>query len=223
MNSKGDKVPREKPHAKFAPCVQCVNQSQVLATAPIEKFLVPKSALSSLRSRGVVMAPITVNNDDTDTPCLDGAADIISAGPRHSDLLQALDAIGLKQNAGVAQRCTHQQEVTVFPLISSLSSTEQIRYMRLLRGIARALGVPPFGSTAQILATVHRAAREQSIHTPGSLPGHDTDMADRWLPNVSELTDMAVQINIRSVQTHEPHPLHDTAREAISPWQASVP
>ena len=28
LNSKGDKVPREKPNAKFAPCVQCVNQSQ---------------------------------------------------------------------------------------------------------------------------------------------------------------------------------------------------
>jgi len=65
VNSKGDKVPKEKPHAKFPPCVYCVNQSQILATAPIKKFLVPKSALSSLRSRGVVMSPITVHTTTT--------------------------------------------------------------------------------------------------------------------------------------------------------------
>ena len=69
--------------------------------------------------------------------------------------------------------------------------------MRLLRGIARALGAAPFGSTAQILATVHQAARAQSIDTPGSFYGHGTDMADRWLPDLSELTDMALQINMR--------------------------
>ena len=153
-NSKGDKVPREKLHAKFAPCVQYVNQSQVLATAPIEKFLVSKSALSFLRSRGVVMSPITVHSDDTHTRCgPESTVDNISAGSRHNDMLQALDAIRLEHDAEVTpQRCRHQQEAVVFPLISSLSRREQIRYMRLLCGIARALGAAPFGSTAQILA-----------------------------------------------------------------------
>ena len=48
QNSKGNPVPREKPHTNFPPCTTCVNQSQVLATAPVEKFLVPKSALLCL-------------------------------------------------------------------------------------------------------------------------------------------------------------------------------
>jgi hypothetical protein len=87
----------------------------------------------------------------------------------------------------------------MFPLtgISTLSGKEQIRYMRLLRGIARALGVAPFGSTAQLLAAIHQAARAHSIDTPGSYPGHDTDMADRWFPDMSALHDMALQINMR--------------------------
>ena len=125
------------------------------------------------------------------------AADIISAGSRHSEMMQAPDAIWPESVAGVAQQCEHQHAAVVLPLISSLSRREQIRYMRLLRGIARALGAAPFGSTAQLLATVHQAARAHSIDTPGSLPGHDTDMADRWLPDLSELTDMALQINMR--------------------------
>ena len=95
-------MPREKPHAKFAPCVQCVNQSQVLATAPLEKFLVPKSALSSLRSRGVVMSPITVHSDDTHTrPALESTVDTISAGSPRAEMLQALDEIQLEHNAEI--------------------------------------------------------------------------------------------------------------------------
>ena len=76
--------------------------------------------------------------------------------------------------------------------------------MRLLRRIARALGAAPPGSTAQILATVHSAARRHAIDTPGSLPGHayDTDMADRWLPDINDLTDMALQINMRTGAHH---------------------
>ena len=143
------------------------------------------------------MAPITVHSDNTQPPRLDSAADISSADPHHSDLIPALDAIGLDHGAGYAQHCANQRAAMVFPLISSLSRTEQIPYMRLLHGISRALGVAPFGSTAQILANVHQAARAHSNDTPGSYPGHDTDMADRWLPNMSELTDMALPINMR--------------------------
>ena len=119
----------------------------------------------------------------------------------HPDMISALDAIRLESSNAAPpniQRCRHRHEAVVFPInINSLSRREQIRYMHLLRGIARALGAAPFGSTAQILATVHSAARQHSIDTPGSLPGHDTDMADRWLPDLSDLTDMALQINMR--------------------------
>ena len=127
-NSKGDKVPREKPHAKFAPCVQCVNQSQVLATAPIEKFLVPKSALSSLRSRGVFVSPITVHSDDAHTrPEPESTVDTISAGSPRVEMLQALDEMQLAHIAEVTpQRYLHQQEAAVFPLISSLSRRHSI-------------------------------------------------------------------------------------------------
>ena len=143
------------------------------------------------------MSAVSVNRDDTHIPCLDSAADIISTDPHHSDVVQALAAIGLEHNAGAAPRCAHQQQVTVFPLISSLSRADQIRYTQLLRGITRSLGVALFGSTAQILAIVHQAAQAQSIDTHGSFPGHDTDMTDRWPPGMFELTDMALQSTMR--------------------------
>ena len=60
---KGKNVPKEHPPEKDKPVVQCVAQSQVVATAPIEKFLVPKSALAALRSRGVIMSPLMVDID----------------------------------------------------------------------------------------------------------------------------------------------------------------
>jgi hypothetical protein len=100
-------------------------------------------------------------------------------------------------------------------MINSLSGREQIRYMRLLRGIARALGAAPFGSTAQLLAAVHVASRRHSIDTPGSYPGHDTDMADRWLPTLSDLTDMALQINMRMGAHH--------VSRSLSPIQSATP
>ena len=124
----------------------------------------------------------------------------------HPDMISALDAIRIEISNDAptsTQHCTHRHEAVVFPInINSLSHREQIRYMRLLRGIARALGAAPFGSTAQILAAVHVAARRHSIDTPGSYPGHDTDMADRWLPDLSDLTDMALQINMRMGAHH---------------------
>jgi len=126
INSKGDKVPKEKPHAKFPPCIYCVNQSQILATASIEKFLVPKSALLSLRSRGVVMSPITVHIDDTRPPRTNNAADIISSNHHHSALTQALDDIAQGHCADNAHHPA-QHEATMFPVITSLSRTEQIR------------------------------------------------------------------------------------------------
>ena len=63
--TKGKLVPKEKPSRTEQPAIQCVSQSQVLATAPIIKFLVPKSALAALRSRGVVMSP-RVHDDHSD-------------------------------------------------------------------------------------------------------------------------------------------------------------
>ena len=45
------------------------------------------------------MSPITVHSDDTQPLSLDSAADINSADPHHSDLIQALDAIGLDHGA----------------------------------------------------------------------------------------------------------------------------
>ena len=208
-NSKGDPVPREKPHKSFPPCTTCVNQSQVLATAPLEKFLVPKSALSSLRSRGVVMSPITVTHSApaVHTESEQTGYTTTAASITHPDMISALDAIRLEHDTHATtnvQRCHQRREAVVFPvtMISSLSGREQIRYMRLLRGIARALGAAPFGSTAQLLAAVHVASRRHSIDTPGSYPGHDTDMADRWLPTLSDLTDMALQINMRMGAHH---------------------
>ena len=165
INSKGDKVPKEKPHAKFPPCVYCVNQSQILATAPIEKFLVPKSALSSLRSRGVVMSPITVHRDDTQPPRLDSAADSTSANTHHSDLVQALDAIAFDHDADNARHCAYLQEAIVFPLITLLPRTEQIRYMRLLRGIARALGVAHLGPLHRYWRQYTSCASAANRHT----------------------------------------------------------
>ena len=129
-NSKGDKVPREKPHAKFAPCIQCVNQSQVLATAPIETFLVPKSVLSSLRSRGVVMSPIIVTDDEQHATCTtgsEGTEDIITAdsATHHDDMVRVLDEIPLERSTAAPSHihhCRHQQDAVVFPVnINSLS------------------------------------------------------------------------------------------------------
>ena len=121
-------------------------------------------------------------------------------------MISTLDAMQMESSNDTStntQHCTHQREAVVFPTtINSLSRREQIRYMRLLRGIARALGAAPFGSTAQILATVHVAAMRHPIDTPGSYHDHDTDMADRWLPDLSELTDMALQINMRMGAHH---------------------
>ena len=87
--------------------------------------------------------------------------------------------------------------------------------MRLLRGIARALGVQPFGSTRHILINVHLAARRLQFDTPGSIPGHDTDIPDRWLPTMSELQDMALHINMR-------YGTHTTSR-CLSPIRSRTP
>ena len=105
----------------------------------------------------------------------------------------------------------------VFPVsaIQALTGREQVRYMRLLRGIARALGVQPFGSTRHILINVHLAARRLQFDTPGSIPGHDTDIPDRWLPTLSELQDMALHINMR-------YGTHTTSR-CLSPIRSRTP
>ena len=133
-NSKGDPVPKETPPARFKPMIQCVNQSQVLATAPIDKIVVPKSTLSSLRSRGVVMSPIIVDNDDTSPQLESYSNDHISNADStldHDDILCVLDDIRNERSAAVPpQHCQHRQEAVVFPVnINMLSGREQIGYM----------------------------------------------------------------------------------------------
>ena len=155
------------------------------------------------------MSPITVTHSTqaVHTESEHTGHTTTAASITHPDMISALDAIRLAHDTDATtnvQRCQQRREAVVFPvtMISSLSGREQIRYMRLLRGIARALGAAPFGSTAQLLAAVHVASRQHSIDTPGSYPGHDTDMADRWLPTLSDLTDMALQINMRMGAHH---------------------
>ena len=106
-NSKGDPVPREKPHKNFPPRTTCVNQSQVLATAPVEKFLVPKSALSSLQFRGVIMSPIIVaHSTQTVRTESERTGDITAAdSATHPDMISALDAIQLESS--VAAKLPH--------------------------------------------------------------------------------------------------------------------
>ena len=121
----------------------------------------------------------------------------VAVSDLHSTIVENLDSIG--STYATHHHCHHQRAPQVFPVsaIQALTGREQVRYMRLLRGIARALGVQPFGSTRHILINVHLAARRLQFDTPGSIPGHDTDIPDRWLPTMSELQDMALHINMR--------------------------
>ena len=72
--------------------------------------------------------------------------------PLATAMLSALDEIAIAAQAGKPgrDRCG---EVQVFSItaINVLSGRDQIQYMRLLRGIARAVGVPPFGSVSVLL------------------------------------------------------------------------
>ena len=61
---KGTVEPKETgPEANMV--TEQINQSQILATSPVEKLLVPKAAVPALRSRGVVMSPILIHNTVT--------------------------------------------------------------------------------------------------------------------------------------------------------------
>ena len=138
-------------------------------------------------------------------------------------ILHSLDEIKIERSTPVPQqRCQHRHNPQVFPrpvsVINMVSGREQMRYMRLLRGVAtvaRVLGVQPFGTTQHILINVHMAARRLQFDTPGSIPGHDTDIADRWVPTLSELTDMAMHINMR-------YGPHATSR-CLSPIRSRTP
>ena len=68
--------------------------------------------------------------------------------------------------------------------------------MRLLRGIARAMGVPLFGSVTVLLANVYTAAAALNIDMPRSFRGHGQH-ANICLSDLSQLTDIAMQINMR--------------------------
>ena len=79
-------------------------------------------------------------------------------------VLTALDELMIAAQAD-KPRCARYDDAQVFPItaINVLSGRDQIRYMRLLRGIARAVGVPPFGSVSVLLANdiVYTAAQLQ--------------------------------------------------------------
>ena len=130
QNSKGDPVPREMPHKNFPPCttMSCVNQSQVLATAPLEK--VPGAQIFTIMSalqKGIVMPPIIVAHS---TPAVhtesERTADITNAGSTmHPDMISGLDAIRMESSNDAptnTQHYTHWHEAVVFPTtINSLS------------------------------------------------------------------------------------------------------
>ena len=148
------------------------------------------------------MSPITVHRDDTQPPRLDSAADITSADPHQSDLVQAPDAIGLDHGAGEvagdARHCAHQRGSHSVPthILTPTCRTDSIHATAAWYSQSVGCG-SVWVHCADTGDSVHQAARAQSIDTPGSYPGHDTAMADRWLPDVSELTDMALRINMR--------------------------
>ena len=159
------------------------------------------------------MVPDSVNEHMATPPTLD-----ISKPDLSTAILHSLDAIRVERNPQTPQQQCHlQRNPQVFPVsaIQVLSGREQIQYMRLLRGIAHALGVQPFGSTRHILIDVHLAARRLQFDTPGSMPGHDTDITDRWLPTISELRDMGMHINMR----YGPH----TTGRCLSPTRSRTP
>ena len=118
--------------------------------------------------------------------------------PLATAMLLALDEIAITAQAGKPSRdrCGTAQ---VFPItaIQVLSGRDQIRYMRLLRGIARAVGVPPFGSVTALLSNVYVAARALNIEMHRSFGGHGQG-ANVWLPDLSQLQDLAIHINMRA-------------------------
>ena len=207
---KGKVEPKENgPEANMV--TEHINQSQIMATSPVEKFLIPKAVLPALRSRGVMMSPILIHDTVTaQREAVDDQAseDVLESPPmQRSDrvrqplaaaMLTALDAIAIAAQAGKPSR-DRCSDVQVFPItaINVLSSRDQIRYMRLSRGIARAVGVPPFGSVTVLLSNVHTAATALNIDMPRSFGGHGQG-AHVWMPDLSQLTDMAIQINLRA-------------------------
>ena len=118
--------------------------------------------------------------------------------PLATAMLLALDEIAITAQAGKPSR-DRCGEVQVFPItaINVLSGRDQIRYMRLLRGIARAVGVPPFGSVTVLLSNVTAAATALNIDMPRSFGGHGQG-AHVWMPDLSQLTDLAIHINMRA-------------------------
>ena len=117
-------------------------------------------------------------------------------------VLTALDELMIAAQAD-KPRCARYDDAQVFPItaINVLSGRDQIRYMRLLRGIARAVGVPPFGSVSVLLANdiVYTAAAALNIDMPQSFRGHDQSAHDIvWMPDLSQLTGIAMQINMRA-------------------------
>ena len=206
---KGKVEPKENgPEANMV--TEHINQSQVLATSPVEKFLIPKAALPALRSRGVIMSPILINDDITaQREAVDEHAfkDVQeSSSLQRSEhvehtlaaaMLTALDEIAIAAHAGKPNRdqCGDAQ-VFHITVINVLSGRDQIRHMRMLRGIASARVVPPFGAVSALLAEVYTVAIEHNIDVPQSFQGHGQN-AHVWMHDLSQLTDIAMQINMR--------------------------
>ena len=148
------------------------------------------------------MSPILIHNATAQHEAVvDDAPEGALSAPtaqQHMTMLEALDDIATAAQARKPSR-GRCDEAQVFPItaINVLSGRDQIRYMRLLRGIARAVGVPPFGSVTALLANVHVAARALNIEMHRSFAGHDQG-ANVWLPDLTQLTDLAIHINMRA-------------------------
>ena len=120
--------------------------------------------------------------------------------PLAAAMLTVLDEIAIAAQAGKRSRdqCGGVQVVPITAINDIvLSGRDQIRYMRLLGSIARDVGVPPFGSVSVLLSNAHTAATALNIDMPRSFGGHG-QIAHVWMPDLSQLTDMAVQINLRA-------------------------
>ena len=61
--SKAGKIEAKENDPAANRVIEMITQAQVLATTEVETFLVPKSSIAALRSRGVVMSPIALETE----------------------------------------------------------------------------------------------------------------------------------------------------------------
>ena len=110
------------------------------------------------------MVPDSVNERMAQPPTPD-----IGEPEFNTAILHSLDAIRVERSIQTPQQQCHlRRDPQVFPVsaIQALTGREQMRYMRLLRGIARALGVQPFGSTRHLLITCAPGSQKAAFRYP---------------------------------------------------------